>query len=530
VHREERWTLILLTVLSLAGVGTILIATRWGAGLSPDTAAYVGSARGLLAGRGLVVPHGPDRYRPMTHYPPLYPLVLALVGLTGIDPLAGTRPVAAAVCGAIVFLTGLMVYRRTRGPWVALLAAFVALTAAPLLAFYVMALSEPLYVLMVLLCLFALAHHLDRGRWTAWLLAALAAGAALCTRYAGTPVVAVGMLGLWVFGRGSRRRLLSGLAFGAVACMPAALWVLRNLQVAQTAVHRQVLLSLPDRDDLLIGVTELWDTLVPGDLPWPVRALPLVMLLAAAACYAGMVAANRARPRAARPAPLRRLPTLLLSFAVIHVAALIAARFLVYPSCNLNRRFLWPAILPVWVAVVCLVHDRWRRTEQRRAFRSFWIVLSAVLVVGCTVRAFRAVSVMRRYGSGSATRAWHRSEMLGQVRRLPPDAVVYSNLPAQIYLHTGRPARGIPRTYANPETALYEAYRDKLQMMRRDLFDRGGFVAFFRAELHMKSISEQELLRLVPLRAVYRDKHGAIYRTTSSEQTDSPQRNTDTHR
>ena len=81
---SRRWTAAVVS-LALAGVGLVLLSTaRYGAGLSPDSVAYLDVARSLASGKGFVSHTG----EPLVWWPPLYPMLLALIGFaTGLDHL-----------------------------------------------------------------------------------------------------------------------------------------------------------------------------------------------------------------------------------------------------------------------------------------------------------------------------------------------------------------------------------------------------------------------------------------------------------
>ena len=49
------------------------------------------TARNLLAGRGLTIPWGAWAGQPVSHFPPLFPLVLAAIGSLGLDPWDAAR-------------------------------------------------------------------------------------------------------------------------------------------------------------------------------------------------------------------------------------------------------------------------------------------------------------------------------------------------------------------------------------------------------------------------------------------------------
>ena len=75
----KRFDLSLLCILLLALGGGLLVlfASPWGIGLSPDSVQYIQAARNLRLGFGLSI-WGKQGYQPLTHFPPLYPLILAV--------------------------------------------------------------------------------------------------------------------------------------------------------------------------------------------------------------------------------------------------------------------------------------------------------------------------------------------------------------------------------------------------------------------------------------------------------------------
>src|ERR1044071_8289230 len=82
---------IILIFIALVFMELLRISTRYGPGLINDSIAYVAGARGILAGKGYSEVWLASDLEPITHYPPLFSLILAFVGLLGIDPLAGAR-------------------------------------------------------------------------------------------------------------------------------------------------------------------------------------------------------------------------------------------------------------------------------------------------------------------------------------------------------------------------------------------------------------------------------------------------------
>ena len=74
--RSSFW--IWLLVIASASATMALFATREGVGLSPDSDTYLAMAGHLRSGRGFerVLDNPQSDSQPLTHYPPLYPLIL----------------------------------------------------------------------------------------------------------------------------------------------------------------------------------------------------------------------------------------------------------------------------------------------------------------------------------------------------------------------------------------------------------------------------------------------------------------------
>ena len=81
-------TLPAVLALAMFGVWAILLATRPGIGVTPDSTVYIDAARNLAAGHGLTAFAADGQSRPLTHYPPLYPSMLAFLA-------TGGRPIEA---------------------------------------------------------------------------------------------------------------------------------------------------------------------------------------------------------------------------------------------------------------------------------------------------------------------------------------------------------------------------------------------------------------------------------------------------
>src|SRR2546430_1785038 len=191
-------------VAALVALVPFFAVTVDGIGVAPDSTQYRSAARSLLAGHGLRSVWWNWRPEPLTHFPPLYPATLALIGrLTGADPVAVAWWLALVLVAANVLIVG----------WLAALAARQALGASPLTqarvatvaalfaalskhmqAASAMALSDSLFVTLVLLSLGALAIALESERIELLLLSAALAALSTLTRSVGVTLTLSGAI------------------------------------------------------------------------------------------------------------------------------------------------------------------------------------------------------------------------------------------------------------------------------------------------------------------------------------------------
>jgi hypothetical protein len=78
---------ILLIPLGIAGTIFMGWLTPFGVGIYVDSLYYVSSARNLIAGFGMGRITGLGIFKPMTHYPPFFSIVLAIGRLLGLPEL-----------------------------------------------------------------------------------------------------------------------------------------------------------------------------------------------------------------------------------------------------------------------------------------------------------------------------------------------------------------------------------------------------------------------------------------------------------
>lgn len=185
-----------------------------------DNSGYVSLAHGLLDGRGYTDVFDPAGL-PHTKYPPLFPMLLAMMIAAGARTWTALK-LSAAVPTIAAALFSLWWARKRVGELPALGAALLVGASSGFVYYSHWVLSDPLFVACTLGALFAFGQSTgdDERRWLT--LGLVLAGLAYFTRSAGLPLVvaALGWLAL-------RRRWRALAAAGAGLGLPMLAWALR---------------------------------------------------------------------------------------------------------------------------------------------------------------------------------------------------------------------------------------------------------------------------------------------------------------
>jgi len=488
----------IVIIVSLLGMLLVLASTaRYGSGLSPDSAHYIATARSLAAGKGF---HSFSGW-PYVTWPPLFPAALAALTFLGVDPLDGARLLNAFVFGLTIYAFGRLLLRNVGSTALALLGA-AAMVSAPLLRASAMAWSEPLFVLLVLLFLMALARFLESGRPRDLVLAS--ALAALCSleRYAGAAAVMTGcaviMLrapkGAWVW------KLGHAAVFAVISITPVALWLLRNYLLTSTPAGTRSPSGLTVWQSIRYTLDTATGWVLSGTPHWAVRVMVIGLAAAAVLVAARRLKGKRAAVLSARKADLLAMGAFALAFASFQIA--------VSSLLSLDRigdRLLIPLFVPVMFFVV-VAADSSRATWEHavgdaRRPRAIVTALFAIwLLCSWSSAVAHAVRYARRGVGGYATAEWIASPTMGWPREHPPSSCLYSNAPDAVYLLTGFRSRCTPRDEADLEELKAEASAGT-----------GSYVVWFDRTKRTYLQPVDELIPALGLKEAKRFPDGTVY-------------------
>jgi hypothetical protein len=491
----------------------MVVFTRKGIGLWEDSFDYITAARNLVEQGRLGRVDGLGAYRPLTHFPPGYPVLLALLNAVGFGIYGAARWLNIMLFGALTLLAGISLW-WVSGSWVwGLVASALVSSSEVLIGVHLWALTEPLYLVLALGALLLLASGFARpGHGPLLILAGIASAFALLTRYAGAATVIAGSGALALLPRrdhGRRRRDV--LYFLLISCLPTLAFMIRNLVVsgAPTDEVRMAWHAPPARDweaaariVLNWGLPDVVVERLTGN--WSILAFLAMGLLAAGLAVWVVRALWKDWRNEARTGSVVGL--LLALYGTVYLLEFLATVLFVRRIVPADNRLLSPLFL---AGVLLLTAALWRGWSQPAPVGKVLVALACVGIAGFQAwRLSGLLKVLPEDSRGFASNAWRTSETMAYVRGLP-QVPIYSNEIQAIYFLAGRTATFIP-TPLNPATGQPRSdYPEALANMRERLRTQGGaLVLIDPLELSPEDLSElTDGLRLV---AEFPD--GVVYR------------------
>ena len=470
IAHRSRLAAVLLVLLAVSSCALVWANTRWGVGLRGDSYAYISGARNLADGLGYSRVSGGGEVKPITHFPPLLSIVLALPQLVGVDAVDSARGLVILLAGLNTLWIGAFGWRLAARPWVGVASAALFGLNPLIVDQHSWAMAEPLFLFLTFTTLWTLPGPEGAVRFREALLSGTLAGLALLTRYVGAAGVLTGLTLLLLYAASRRVPASAPLGYLLGSVMPVAAWVGRNLIVAGTTANRT--LTWHSIESSRWG--EAADTFASWPLPETIlgtqTAWPWIGAVIGFGCLLATVVSllPLRRPERAGDAGFLRV---LSTYVLVYAAVLLGNLSFLDSSTPLNSRILVPVLavltplLVVWGAGVL---------ARRQALVSPAIAIAVLAAVGGFALDSRVLLEQGwSRGWGFSNRAWQLSQVLPAVRSLP-DLTLYTNEPDLVYFQTGRTSYIIFGA-TDPVTGLErDGYAEWLEQARLRLMAGGA--------------------------------------------------------
>jgi hypothetical protein len=521
--------LVLVAALALLGAGSMVYATRWGPWAGTDSVEYIDAARNLAAGRGPVLVRASGRIVPLYLRPPMYPILLAGPIALGWPAAHAGRLIAVGLFAAVAAAPGALAgLAKNHGLLAPAVGAY--LLAAPGMAYYSAGLmSESLFIVLVFAAVALAVAALGGDK--PWFLvpAAIAAGLAWLTRYAGVAsVVMVGLLPLLDPRPHLRSALTRAFLLLLIGSVPVALWTI----YVRTWGYTPGVYALPGGDfwrELqpirVAYVGAIWDWLPFGILlpAATYRAKAIILLAFFAGVAWAVVRALRSRnlpltgggPRSG----VLAAGLLLAGFSATHLMV-VAVSFLlvVLPQPALDARVLLPSQVTLVPGLALIAYALAYDLRPPVARLALPLALLVPPTVGGAPATWEAVARLHQDGQGYTSRAWHAAPILDALRGVPPSLAIVSNDIEAVTFHAGRPAMALAELDRPRPASQWTAFGQDPASEPERLFSQGKAALVLFQEglpqlerLYGSRAPERLRAMVEGLVVLYRGPDGGIY-------------------
>jgi 4-amino-4-deoxy-L-arabinose transferase-like glycosyltransferase len=476
-----------LTFLGVIGVAIIVYTTNWGIGLfGRDSFNYISAARNLAKGLGYVFFLDNNTVAPITHYPPLLSIILAVFEFVGVDALVTVRYLNALLFGLSAMLTGILIYRATKSEGFSLLGTVLFLSVVVFIELHSWALSEPLFLFLTLLGFLLFDKYINRKKLATLFGLSVVLGLCFLTRYVGIANIATITLVTMVVGKSKvKRRLFDSAVIVAVSVTPVLLWTYRNYTLTQTINNRNIGLYPPVQKNLISTFHTFFTWYLPEKAVIGFERYYFYLLVVLGISIVVLIYRFRKHSIVIDLIQsikhVHPLNLVYICYIAIYTGVIFFSKTFIDPGTGMSDRIFSPVLLVSILLAVNWLSHIWRSAHT--IGRLLAILLSVYLFAFFISSSVATVPKLHENGLGLGKKSLQNSETMHLLSELAKDKDIYSNDPFAVYFYTGQ--RGFRRSAFSPDIiqddeviiaifgasegeAFYRKYSEYLELVQSD--------------------------------------------------------------
>ncbi len=446
-------TLFKKIVLGILGsIGTIIIlllTTPFGAGLTPDSVAYISAARNLVDGNGFLTYNG----LPLVIQPPLYSILLAVIKeLTSVDPQIAAGYVNALLFGTIIYLSGLILLRYLKSFVLIILGTVSVLISFALVQASFMALSELLFIFLVLLFIYYFGKYQIKRDLISLFLFSIPVSLACLTRYTGVIIILTGVLCIVFFTENQRKeKFRHSVIFLLITLLPITLWIIRNYFISGTLTGLRAASSYT----LFENISFFYYTVLSWYFPLKLAGIYFVFIFIIVSTW---ILFGRTPAKFSIGEAFKLIGPSLIFILSYSWIIIVSSTTTAYDK--ISDRLLSPIYIPLLFALF-FIADRillWLRKYVHQRSVTLLFVTGIVLLMFFPVK--KTIQIAEHFtelsGWGFNSYEWRENktiEYLNQHKLFEKNYKFYSNEPEAVYILTGLTTMCSPpkRFYNSPQ-------------------------------------------------------------------------------
>ena len=447
LHKQANH-LIYLAYLLIAFIGGYLAfrAMTWGPWAFSDSSAYVSAARNFASGNGCVIYQSTGEVKILKEFPPFFPVLLSIFGGNKLDYINTLRWWNIFLFSSSTLLISLNIYTATRKHYLSIMAALSFISSPQIVAIYTSAMSEPLFIFLLLLSLFL--YQLISQRDNKLLLFTFLVISSLLpiTRYAGILFVGVFGSSLFIFSQNNRiiKRIRNTVVYYMFTIFPVGLWLFSLFNQLNVVGGKRFSLDINVFQNIErsifeeLKVMKFWIPYV--EIYIGTFTETFIMLFAAILIIflVGSTIKQFISSNKATELNKKHFFFLLILMIFAYVLFIGLTHSITIPQIDIIDRMMIP-IYPLCIFVIFLSADALLdKIEQEYLLLVFFVALSFLGLRYNFLRTNSYIKTMEENGHGFTARAYQQSGLINEIRKLSWDQEIISNSSGFVLFYTNR--------------------------------------------------------------------------------------------
>jgi len=508
LDRKNHYFIFLLILISIVGIIlTTFVTSKWGAGLTPDSAAYIAGAKNILNGNGVAVLYNDkDGNIPLKlwassesiekplifHWPPLYPIVLSIIKFFGLNLMNGARFLNIFLFGINIFLISYIVKDYTKSTLLSLFTAIIMLSSDVMLNIHTNIEAEPIFLFTGFLGLFLLVKYLDKKKISLLIISAFFISLAFLSRYIGIALVMAGTVGILFFNNENiKKKIIKSVIFIIISCLPISIWLVRTMIVGKNLTDRRIVFHPISLDEIkaVPGIILRW--FLARDLLWMQNWIAFSFFIIIV--IAGFVVIWRKKIEGFNKSQFFKIVLLLYIFIVNYMFFLIISKTFFDAKIPVAQdRLLFPVLVSFLVIGVLFIHGFLSLFNKNIVVRVFVFIILVIISGSYVYNCISWSNNAYKNGQGYARKYFLQSEIIEEIKKLPDSKIIYTDATDIIYLFAGRVSYVLPVERNPYTTEINDNYQSQIKKMFEEINNRKGVIVDFYGmeRLFLPTISE----------------------------------------
>jgi 4-amino-4-deoxy-L-arabinose transferase-like glycosyltransferase len=413
------------------------MANPYGIGISPDSVNYLSASKSFLI-NGVFLGYDGSA---LTHWPPLFPIILSGLSYLGINPLDSMQYFHGLTLGLTSVLTFYFVNSISRTLSFSFIAGLLVSIGPPLIFVSSNLWSEPIFSLLVLSSIILLARYIRNPSPSFLILLSVMCALAFLQRYSGVTLIIISSLAIFLYSKDTFRiRLINIVTFGVISCLPVTIWIVRNLIINATlSGERFYSLEkvIPSISAALIQIGGFffpkefsWLEIKPFDLDiYKIVVFSIGLLILIYASYISIKSIFDTNNNSGAESKILSLTIIIYTLFIIYA---------LFTACCAERFFspLYPIVIIIFIIIAHKIIYFYKHKANRNIVVFIYFLIFSVVTANAAAATYRTLK-FKEVGYGLTGIEWKDNQVLNYLKKLNNKQAfcVFSNGPDYVYFH-----------------------------------------------------------------------------------------------